>query len=50
MTRTTVNRGENGQYKVTIPRDLGDAFDLDGKRLEWKAVDGDVLEVEIYDR
>lgn len=49
MTKTTVNQGENGQYKVTIPRDLADGFDLDGKRLEWRAVSGNKLEVEIHD-
>lgn len=48
MTRTTVSRGKNGQYKVTIPKGLADGFDLEGKQLEWRAKGGDTLEVEIY--
>lgn len=34
---TTVNQNSEGQYQVTVPRGLGDFFDLDGKKLEWKA-------------
>jgi len=36
MTKTTVHRGENGQYKTTVPKDIGDMFDLDGKEIEWQ--------------
>jgi hypothetical protein len=32
--KTTVSQSSNGQYKVTVPRDLGDFFDLDGKKLD----------------
>lgn len=50
MTKTTVNQGENGQYKTTVPSDLGDAFDLDGKRLEWRQGSArNKLEVVIVD-
>lgn len=48
MSKTTVNQAANGQYKVTVPRDLADGFELDGKQLEWRAVSGDKLEVEIH--
>lgn len=47
MTKTNVNQGKNGQYKVTIPRDLGDGFELDGDALEWRAVSGNKLEATI---
>lgn len=49
MARTTVNRGSNGQYKTTVPRDLADGFDLDGKKLEWRVVSGNKMEVTIVD-
>jgi hypothetical protein len=49
MTKTTVSRGSNGQYKVTVPKDLAEGFDLEGKRLEWKAISGNRLEVEIHE-
>ncbi len=48
-TKTTVSQGQNGQYKVTIPKGLGDAYDLDGKQLEWKADGASVLKVKISD-
>ncbi len=48
-TKTTVNQGDNGQYKTTIPKALGDAFDLDGKRLEWRVSGSGKLEAKIND-
>lgn len=33
---TTVYRTADGQYKVTIPRSVGEYHDLDGKQLKWK--------------
>ena len=48
-TTTTVNQGENGQYQTTIPKALGVAFDLDGKKLTWRVETGDALRVDIED-
>jgi hypothetical protein len=38
MTKTRVSQGSNGQYKVTIPKGVADAMDLEGKRLECSAL------------
>lgn len=48
-TKTTVNRNSNGQYQTTIPKALGDAFDMDGKKLEWKVSGSSKLEAKIVD-
>jgi hypothetical protein len=47
--KSTVNQQSNGQYRTTVPRGLADAFDLDGKRLEWNVKSGSKLEVTILD-
>jgi len=49
MTKTRVSQGANGQYKVTVPKGLAEAMDLDGKRLDWKVKSGSSLEVAIVD-
>lgn len=49
MTKTTVSKGANGQYKVTVPKDIGDGFDLDEKTLDWRIVSGNKLEATIDD-
>lgn len=50
MTETTVNRANNGQYRTTVPKDIGDMFDLDGKSIEWKRGSArDKLEIVIVD-
>ncbi len=50
MTQTSVNLGKNNQYKTTIPKDIGDMFELDGKKLEWRRGSArNKLEVEIVD-
>jgi len=49
MTKTTVNKAGNGQYRATIPKDLGDGFDLDGKQLDWRVKSGTTIEVTIVD-
>jgi len=36
MTETTVAQGSNGQYKVTVPKDIGNMFNLDGKAVRWE--------------
>jgi len=40
MSKTRISQGSNGQYKVTIPKALGDGFDLDGEKVEWKPKSG----------
>lgn len=49
MAKTTVSRGANGQYKVTIPKGIAEAMDLDGQKLDWKVKSGNSLEVKIVD-
>jgi len=49
MVKTRVNQGENGQYKVTVPKGIADALELDGKRLEWTIRSGSKLEAKIVD-
>ena len=49
MTKTTVSKGANGQYKVTVPKDIGDGFDLDGADFDWRVVSGNKIEVTIED-
>lgn len=49
MTRTTVNQQKNGQYRTTIPKAIGDGFELDGVRLDWSMVSGNKLEATIVD-
>jgi len=49
MTKTRVSQGANGQYKVTVPKGLAEAMDLDGKRLDWKVKSGSSLEVTVID-
>ncbi len=50
MAKTTVNQDGNGQYKTTVPKSIGDMFDLDGKKIEWGMGSArDKLEVRIVD-
>jgi len=49
MPKTRVNQGANGQYKVTVPKGIGEAMELDGKRLDWKIKSGSTLEVSVED-
>lgn len=48
-SKTTVHQGENGQYKVTIPKALGDAMSLDGVQVEWDIAAGNKLELKKSD-
>lgn len=50
MAKTNVSKGANGQYKVTIPKGLAEAMDLDGETLEWKVKSSSALEVRVVDR
>jgi len=49
MAKTRVSQGANGQYKVTVPKGLAEAMDLDGKKLDWKVKSGSTLEVTVVD-
>jgi len=49
MVKTRVSQGANGQYKVTVPKGLAEAMDLDGKKLDWKVKSGSTLEVTVVD-
>ena len=48
-TKTTVHQAQNGQYKVTIPRALGDALQLDGEKVEWRVSGAGRLEARVVD-
>lgn len=49
MPKTRVNQGANGQYKVTIPKGVAEAMQLDGKRLDWKVKSAKTLELTVAD-
>jgi len=37
-TTTKVSLNSNGQYQVTVPKQLADAMSLDGETVEWSVV------------
>jgi len=47
MPKTKVSKGSNGQYKVTVPKGLAEALDLEGKQLAWHVASGNRLEATI---
>jgi hypothetical protein len=51
---TTAYTGEDGvereQYRTTIPKGLAEAYNLDGKKLDWSAETGDALRVTVVDQ
>ncbi|MFC6964933.1 hypothetical protein [Halocatena marina] len=49
MATTRVSKGANGQYKVTIPKGLAEAMDLEGKSLDWSVKSAHALEVRVVD-
>ena len=49
MPKTRVSQGANGQYKVTVPKGIAEAMNMDGKRLDWKVKSGSSLEVAVVD-
>lgn len=49
MPKTRVSQGSNGQYKVTVPKGVAEAMELDGKRLDWKVKSGSTVEVTVVD-
>jgi len=50
MAKTSVNQGSNGQYRTTVPKDIGDMFDLNGKKLKWSRGSAkDKFEIQIVD-
>lgn len=46
-TTTTVNRNSEGQYQVTIPKALGDGFNLAGAKVEWKPKSGSSILMKV---
>jgi hypothetical protein len=48
-TKTAVNQNQNGQYTTTIPKQLADAMELEGKQLEWRVSSGTKLEAKVID-
>lgn len=46
---TDSDDNERTQYRTTVPKGLAEAFDLEGKKLEWGVASGSKLEVEIID-
>lgn len=49
MPKTRISLGSNGQYKVTVPKGIAEAMELEGKRLDWKVKSGSTLEVSVVD-
>jgi len=48
-TKTTVNQNQEGQYQVTVPKALGDALGLAGKKVKWRIDSGKALRMEVVD-
>lgn len=48
-TYTDSDDNKRTQYRTTVPKGLAEAFDLDGKTLEWGVVSESKLELEIVD-
>jgi hypothetical protein len=49
-TTTNVNQNKHGQYQTTVPKQLANALELDGKELEWRIGSAtDKLEVVIHE-
>jgi hypothetical protein len=49
-TKTTVTQNSEGQYQTTIPKALGDAMNLEGKKVEWEVKSGNKLEVKVVNK
>lgn len=49
MPKTKVSQGANGQYKVTVPKGVAEAMELDGERLEWRVKSASTLEATVAD-
>lgn len=48
-TKTTVIRGEDGSYHVSIPKPIGDTHRIDGKHLFWGTASLRSYEIDIHD-
>jgi len=48
-TTTTVQQDKDGYYSVRIPKALGDALGLGGRRVEWEINSGSSLIVRLAD-
>lgn len=54
-TRSELSDGEGGirettQYRATIPKELAEALDAEGKAIEWSVASGSALRAEIVER
>lgn len=47
VTKTTSKSGDREivQYRMTVPKDLAESFDLDGEELEWSVKSGNTFEL-----
>jgi ADP-dependent phosphofructokinase/glucokinase len=56
MPKTTVSKSvsESGdreiiQYRLTVPKDLAESFDLEGEQLDWTVKSGNTFELTRVD-
>lgn len=51
VTKTTSTSGERviEQYRMTVPKDLAESFDLAGEQLEWRVKSGHTFELTCVD-
>lgn len=47
MPETTVYKTKNGQFKVTIPNQIGEGMDLEGEKVEWKIASRKSLKMKV---
>lgn len=45
--KTRIHQGSNGQFKTTVPKGIGEAMDLDGKRVEWQVESAATLKLSV---
>lgn len=48
-TTTTVQEDSEGYYRTRIPKALGDAMGIGGRKVEWEVTSGKKLTLEIVD-
>lgn len=49
MAKTAPYQGKNGQWKVTVPKGVAEAMQIEGKKFDWRVKSGSSLEVKIVD-
>lgn len=47
--KTKVRKDKNGQYRTIVPMAIGDAFNLEGKKLKWEAEGKDKIMLRVVD-